>query len=666
MSTHALNLLGGFDLRDDRGDPITVRSRKSRCLLAYLALAQGQQKHRDVLAELLWGDRGDAQARRSLSQELYRLRGLFPEEAQAGFDLSSDTVGIAADLLDIDVVRFERGLDTEEPQAAALYTGELLAGLGAGSEGFDGWLRDERERLRDRAIAAWHDVLRVQITGPADPAIESASRLLALDPTSEEAHRALMELYEKTGRRDLALRQYKKCAEALSAELGIKPDASTRALHERISAAPQTKDANADKPGTIESAPNGEVAMIDQPLLLPSKPSIAVLPFSNMSGDPEQEYFSDGIADDIITGLSRFGDLFVISRNSSFTYKGAAVDIKRVGRELGVRYVLEGSVRKAGNRVRINAQLIEAETDNHLWADKYDGDLTDIFDLQDEITASVVGAVQPTVFLAEIERVRRKHPENLDAYELCMRGWAHEIQFDKQGFLEARKCFLKAIELDERLARAYIGLARAYFWEAMLGWSENPEHNMAEASRAAKKAVAIDEADSEAHEWAGWISTFFPSDLDAALAEINRAVELGPNNARARGVRGAILCFNGRPEEGAEEVKTALRLSPRDRFRFFFFHELALCQYTARDYAAAAESAMNAIALKPDYLYAHWHLAGSCAQLGQTERARAALGEILRVNPNFDRAFVESVAPYRNPADLEHLMEGLRKAGWDG
>jgi TolB-like protein len=426
VSSYSLNLFGGFDLRDGQGSAIAVRSKKGRCLLAYLALAQGQQVGRDELAALLWGDRGDAQARRSLSQELYRLRGLFPEDIQDGFVLEAESVGLEAGLFEVDVANFERGLDSGDAEAAALYTGELLAGQEANQEGFDEWLRGERERLRERAVAGLHEIMRAHLEAAPESAADAADRILALDAASEEAHRALMQLHAVAGRRDLALRQYDKCREILGEELGIEPDGATRELYERIK---------------TESGAAMEIAA-DDALPLPSKPSIAVLPFDNMSGDAEQEYFSDGIADEIITGLSQSGDLFVIARNTSFTYKGGATDIKQVGHELGVRYVLEGGVRRAGERLRVIVRLIDAETGKHVWADKYDGKFEDIFDLQDEITIKVIAAIGPNVILSEIERARRKRPDSLDAYELCMRARAHESDMDRDGLAEARKYYL--------------------------------------------------------------------------------------------------------------------------------------------------------------------------------------------------------------------------------
>jgi tetratricopeptide (TPR) repeat protein len=238
---------------------------------------------------------------------------------------------------------------------------------------------------------------------------------------------------------------------------------------------------------------------------------------------------------------------------------------------------------------------------------------------------------------------------------------------DRDGLLEARDCFQKAIEMDGWLSLAYSGLAGTHVWEAGLNWSPNPEHSLAEALAAAQRAVGIDEANAEAHHWLAMISLFsVPPRLDGALAEAERAVELSPNSATARYSRGLVYCFAGRPEDGTEELKMALRLSPRDWYRFVFLHVLALCEYSARDYGAAAETATQLVSLRPEYMYGHWHLAGSCAQLGQIPRAQGELSEVLRLNPNFDRAFVEAWNPYRNTADLEHIFEGLKKAGWEG
>jgi TolB-like protein len=646
VTRHSLNLLGGFDLRDADGAAVAVRSKKGRCLLAYLALAQGRRKPRDELAALLWGDRGDTQARRSLSQELYSLRALFPEDVQSGFVLEAESVGLAEGLFAVDVVTFQRSLEAGDGEAAALYTGELLAGLEANQEGFDDWLRGERERLRTRAIAA----LEVRIHADEGDSADSADRLLTLDPANEAAHRALMRSHANAGRRDLALKQYDKCREVLARELGIEPDGETTALYESLKADAPTAEAGAAKnfSGTLK---------------LPSKPSIAVLPLNNMSGDAEQDYFAEGMADDIITELSRSRDLFVIARNSSFAYQGRAADIKSVARELGVRYVLEGGVRKAGDRLRVQVQLIDAETGVHLWAEKYDGRDEDVFDLQDEITAKVTAAIGPSVLDSEIEKIRRKRPDSLDAYAMYLRGRGHYRDLDAQGLAEARKCFTAAIAQDGRLAAAYSSISEICWMESILGLGDQKQ-NLDEAVRSGRRAVEIDEADANAHVWISF-SSLTAGQQDVALSEAERAVELNPNNALARVTHGAILVFTGLPLDGVEEIRLGLRLSPRDWYRFYFLHGLALGLYTARKYDEAAEAAQKIVTLKRDYIYGHWHLAASCAQLGQAERAKSALNELLRLMPNFNRDFVVTRAPYTDFAEIEHLIEGLRKAGLD-
>jgi TolB-like protein len=299
-------------------------------------------------------------------------------------------------------------------RATALYRGDLLDGLDVRDPAFEEWLLFERQRLRDLARAALAKVLdRHVATGTHDQAGVAARRLLALDPLHESAHRALMRIYAQQGQAALALKQYQLCRDALQDELGVKPEAETERLYQSI----REKRAMASRASS--QAPPAAIAAearspSDAPPLQPdpatatasARPSIAVLPFENLSDDPEQQYFSDGITEDIITALSRVKWFFVIARNSSFTYKGRIVDVKQVARELGVRYVLEGSVRKAGGRVRISGQLVQAETGQHIWADKFDGELANVFDLQDQVTASVVAAIEPSLRQAEIERAR--------------------------------------------------------------------------------------------------------------------------------------------------------------------------------------------------------------------------------------------------------------------
>jgi adenylate cyclase len=303
-------------------------------------------------------------------------------------------------------------------------------------------------------------------------------------------------------------------------------------------------------------------AEAEKPLPLPDKPSIAVLPFENMSGDPEQEYFADGMVEEIITSLSRIRWLFVIARNSSFTYKGRAVDVRQVGRELGVRYVLEGSVRKAANRVRITGQLIDAATDAHLWADRFDGALEDIFDLQDQVTASVVGAITPKLEEAEIERAKRKPTENLDAYDYYLRALANYYPETEEADAEALRLVYKAIELDPDFGAAYGIAAWYYIWRKNRGWTSDRERETAEVARLARRAAELGKDDAVALAHAGFALTYVVRDLEGGGALSDRSLLLNPNSAVAWHLSAWIRAWLGEPEIAIQHAARAMRLSP--------------------------------------------------------------------------------------------------------
>jgi TolB-like protein len=319
--------------------------------------------------------------------------------------------------------------------------------------------------------------------------------------------------------------------------------------------------------GVSDPSPSGGEPAERQPL--PDKPSIAVLPFTNMSGDVEQEYFADGMAEDIITELSRMPWFFVIARNSSFTYKGQAVDVKQVGRELGVAYVLEGSVRKAGNRLRINAQLIDAATGNHVWADRYDREITDIFDIQDEITRAIIGAVAPEFLSAEQRKSRQKDPAQLNAWECVMRGRAHLWRLSREDAVIARQLFEKALSLSPGNAMGASDLALVHYLDAFYDWSESREQSLKDMVRMAEKAVALDDNDPLALTILAW-AYLFARKWDDALVAIDRAIAISPNFAPAVGVRGTILACADEPDLAIKAVSDAIRLSPRDGFMPFW------------------------------------------------------------------------------------------------
>ena len=402
-----------------------------------------------------------------------------------------------------------------------------------------------------------------------------------------------------------------------------------------------------------------------QALALPDKPSIAVLAFQNMSGDPEQEYFADGMAEDIITALSRFKALFVIARNSSFTYKGRAVDVKQVGRELGVRYVLEGSVRKAANRVRITGQLVDTATGAHLWADRFDGGLGDIFDLQDQVTESVVGAIAPAVEKAEIERAKRKPTASLDAYALYLRGLAQLHQFgNRQANDEALRLFNSAIELDPEFASAYGRAAFCYVIAKINGWISDTENAVAEVKKLTQRAVELGKDDAIALAAGGNALAFVVRDLGVGAGLVDRALVLNPNLAEAWNFGGWVKIWLGEPETAIERFARAMRLSPLDPWLMAMRAGTAYAHFFLDRYDEAASWAAMALQCSPDYQPGLRITAASNAMAGRPEQAHKAVARLRELNPTLRLSNLKDVlGPYRRAEDVARYEEGMRQAG---
>jgi adenylate cyclase len=398
-------------------------------------------------------------------------------------------------------------------------------------------------------------------------------------------------------------------------------------------------------------------------LPLPDKPSIAVLAFQNMSGDAEQEYFADGIAEDIITALSKSRWLFVIARNSSFTYKGRSVDIKQIGRELGVRYVLEGSVRKARNRVRITAQLIETATSAHLWAERYDRDLADIFAVQDEITECVAIAIEPAMAQAERLRASRKPPESLVAWEAYHRGLWHFLKQEPKENDLAKEFFQRAIDLDPSFAGGFYGLALAHLWDCWVYVSQPVQDCVSVALPLAQHALKLDDADPMPH-FVTSCALMMNGDVDEAVHFAQQAVGLNPNNAWAVGFLGGLSNLVNYLDDGLASLRKAIRISPHDPMLWTWTHWLAIGNYFARDYSAALEASERVIRLRPDKPEGHRWKAAALAQLDHADEARQALQRAIEISPA-NIQFYKSTPPWyrRRSADYAHFLEGLRKAG---
>jgi adenylate cyclase len=390
------------------------------------------------------------------------------------------------------------------------------------------------------------------------------------------------------------------------------------------------------------------------------RPAIAVLPFDNMSNDPEQDYFVDGLTEDIITALAAWRSFPVIARNSTFAYKGTSPDIRTVGTELGARYVLEGGVRKGGNRIRITAQLIDASTGHHLWADRYDRQLEDIFELQDEMTRRIAAIVAPEVERAEQMRLVARDPINLAAWELCHRGIALLDQYSKEAISEAQDVFGRAIELEPNYAQAYAWLAESHSLELVLELTDNREASVSRAIEAATKAVEIDETDSFAHAMLAG-AHLWPSRYEAALVAAERSVELNPSNSLGLAFLAVALESLCRHDDAIERFEQSIQLNPRDSRRHIYITGMARAHLGARRYDKAVETAKRTINQRPDFPNSHYILASALGHLGRFEEARAELAECERLHPGYIERRL-NYAPYRDPAENEHLHAGVRAA----
>jgi TolB-like protein/Tfp pilus assembly protein PilF len=649
MTVAALRLLGNFELKGSDGEVVDLPGQKDRALLAILVLAAGTPQSRERLASLLWSDRGDAQARDSLKHALTRIRQCLGDALIA----DRQTAQLDPSAVASDVTRLERLVREGTPealeQACALCTGDLLDGISIRDPGFEDWLQAERQRLRRLHEDALGKLLAPSL--PTQTRERAARRLLALDPLREAASRALMQIHVERGETVQAIKLFESLRDRLHAELGVRPELETLRLYESL----RQRRAPADTE-IIAADSSTEPA-------LPSKPSIAVLAFQNLSGDPEQEYFADGMVEEIITALSRVRWLFVIARNSSFTYRNRSVDVKQIGRELGVRYVLEGSVRKAANRVRITGQLIDTANGAHLWADRFDGALDEVFDLQDQVAARVVGAIAPKLEQAEIERAKRKPTESLDAYDLYLRGMACVHRWTKPASDEALQYFRRAIALDPEYASAYGMVARCYSQRKVSGWVADRDFEMADAVRMARRVAEIGTADPLALCTAGMGLAYVAGYLEDGHAMIERSLALDPNSAWAWLFSGWTKVWLGEAEVALEHIHHAVRLSPQDPQFFNMQTGMAWAHLLAGDYAQAQSWAQAALRRLPDYLNPLAIMIASSALAGDLDQARKTLAHMQEIDAGARIATVRQRYPFRRAEHAARVDEGLRLAG---
>ncbi len=399
----------------------------------------------------------------------------------------------------------------------------------------------------------------------------------------------------------------------------------------------------------------------ERALPLPTRPSIAVLPFANMSEDQDQEHFADGISEDLITDLSRIHWLFVIARNSTFVYKNRAVDVKQVARELGVRYVLEGSVRRAGNRIRINAQLVDAATGGHHWAERYDRELDDIFAVQDEITRSVVAAIEPRLLAAEGIRTLSRSPDDLGAWERVVRAETDVWRLTRADYATAIKSLEQTVEIYPDYAPACSRLGFRLLFSVHMGWTDR-EHGLPAGRRHAVRAIALDDCNSWAQIALGYLR-LMEWRTEESIAAFRRAVELNPNSAKAHGDLGRALAFAGHDREAIEQAQDAMRLSPFDPETAMFLGAIAVAHYGAGRYADALRHVEQLLQARPGFQGAQRLRCASLAQTGRIDEARTFLAMVRGEQPQLSIDWIRASVPYQTPELMEKFLDGMRKAG---
>jgi TolB-like protein/DNA-binding SARP family transcriptional activator len=623
---------------------------------------------------MLWSGRTEDSARQNLRQCLTALRKGCQNGETVPIFAEGDLLRLDPARVIVDVGEFEDTVRGRDPTALArafeLCRGELLEGLNIEEGPFDEWLIGERRRLNAMAIEGLNQLLQhQQQQAEREAAMQTALRLLIIDPLQESVHRSLMRLYHEFGDAAQALRQYADCEKILRRELGVEPEDATKELRREIlrsrhiSFPKAGNDADSAHDDRL-SLPNGIGLQrgADASAIAPRDgPSIAVLPFANLGGNPEQDYFSDGITEDVITGLSRFSELFVIARNSSFAYKGKAVDVRQIGRELGVRYLLEGSVRKSETRVRITGQLVDTTSGAHIWADRFDGTMEDIFDLQDRMSTIILGAIAPKLEFAEIERAKRKPTGSLDAYDYYLRGMASFHQGSRKAFAEALELFKKAIELDPGFASAYAMAAWCNYIPVPF-WTPAPE-KVREAERLARLAARLGPNNASALSVAGFMVASVADDFNAGLALVDRALLLNPNLVNAWFLSGWVRVLNGEPELAIEHFSRAERLSPFDPFKWSCHLGVAYAHFIAERDDKALSSVEGCLMDVPNFRPALLLVAASSAFLGAMDRAAATVARIRELDPTKSISQLMLRTPFREPERIARLFDGLRRAG---
>ena len=667
-----LLLLGPMQVYVD-GQQVDVTARKARALLANLALRWGEAVPRETLAGLFWGDREEEQARASLRQTLSGIRKMLGDADAHLLKTTNESVTLMREGIWIDVASLEKDPEAcsieELVEMVELYRGDLLEGLSINEPEFDQWLLVEREKARTRISGVLSRlIVRMEEDRHVEKAIAYAARLLAMDPLQEHIHRKLMFLYMAQGRLDAALNQFEQCKKELDQQLRVAPEQATLDIAKKIRVLRLGTQPNVDKDQHAQTNASAMIKSKSTQQMLPTldKPSIAILPFENISGDPEQEYFSDGITEDLITELSRFRELAIISRNSSFAHRGRNELASEVGAKLNAQYLVLGSVRKAGSKVRVTAKLMDAQSNVHIWAERYERSLEDIFQVQDDLVRRIAGTLVGRLEYERQSKTMSKSKNQLKAYDLYLRGRKYFVNWSSDHNRNAGEVIQSALAIEPEYAAALALMSEILFRQWFNGWSEDPDLDLVDSLSFAMKADELDDQDSRIQSALG-MAYLFHNKFDKAKVHFNAGIKLNPNDTRTLVRYSWHALIVGDSNTAAELCTKALNLDPYGKHSW----NLGLACFAAHKYEEAIEL-HNSIRNPVDNVLAI--LAASYGAAGDQANAAATLDRFLHSasvspvmsklnNPNEWREYFSARWPFRNKEDIEHLLGALHIAG---
>lgn len=664
-----IRLLGGFAATAVDGRRISFPTRKSEALLAYLAAAGSAPVPRNRIAGLLWGGRGEEQARASLRQELSNLKKALGAGRADLIVADRISLWLRSRLVDVDVAAFEKaaaqGSRLAPADAAALYGGDFLAGLEVQAPEFDEWATTERARLKTVAV----DVLErasqaARDAGDAAAARQASERLIALDPFNERGHRLLMRALTDLGQRAEALAHFGALTDLLKEELGIAPAPETLRLVEALKSEEATNLESASRSAGLGGKPSTQAALS----AFGGRPAVAVVPFQSLSLDPDEPYLANGITEDVVAGLAAWRWFPIIGATSMAPYRDKPLEVQTIRTETGARYVICGSVRRSADHIRVRVDLIDAKTGQQLWSERFDRPMTDVLTLQDKITEQIVAKLEPELSRAEERRVIVKRPESLNAWEHIMRAtWAKAQGGRGYGTREANVAAMnhvrEAIRLDPYFSTAHALLAH-YLWQAFIqAETDDPERCLQEAIAYARKAIALDDGNWLAYCILGLVQIFGLKEPDAGLQSVRQGFNLNPGASNVHHGLGCAYEYCGHFEEAIGHLLAVFELDPRYRNSAAVLADLALCHLMLDEPDTAVAYARKAMIEDPNYNRGRQRLIAALTAAGDIAEAKTELSTLLASQPDFSEVYVRRTYPFKDTRHIAAFLEALKKAG---